>query len=341
VKRLIGFIALILLAIGVPLVAGLFISFALPPPGGEQQNTIIIIPNGATMREVAQSLYERDLIRHRTIFWIYARISGADTKIKSGEYQFARGMISYDILNKLIRGEQIKYSITIPEGYTLVQIAELYDTMKLADRERFITLATDPEFITSLGIKEGTLEGRLYPDTYKFVRNVKEEEIIRRMVKRFNGVFTEAMRQRANELGLSTQEILTLASMIEKETGAVNEKPLISAVFHNRLKRNMRFQCDPTVIYGLDNFTGNITKKELQTFTPYNTYVIEGLPPTPIANPGVESIRAALYPSKVDYLYFVSKNNGTHHFSRTMPEHNRAVDSYQRTKRSNVAPESR
>ncbi|HNR12011.1 MAG TPA: endolytic transglycosylase MltG, partial [Thermodesulfobacteriota bacterium] len=197
------------------------------------------------------------------------------------------------------------------------------------------------EFITSLGIKEGTLEGRLYPDTYKFVRNVKEEEIIRRMVKRFNGVFTEAMRQRANELGLSTQEILTLASMIEKETGAVNEKPLISAVFHNRLKRNMRFQCDPTVIYGLDNFTGNITKKELQTFTPYNTYVIEGLPPTPIANPGVESIRAALYPSKVDYLYFVSKNNGTHHFSRTMPEHNRAVDSYQRTKRSNVAPESR
>jgi UPF0755 protein len=150
------------------------------------------------------------------------------------------------------------------------------------------------------------------------------------MVNLFNAVFTEEMKRRADELGLSFQEILTVASMIEKETAVRREKSLISAVFHNRLARNMRFQCDPTVIYGLDNFTGQLTKEDLQTYTPYNTYVINGLPPTPIANPGLESIRAALYPAAVDYLYFVSKNDGTHHFSKSLAEHNRAVNKYQR-----------
>lgn len=329
-KKPIILILMVALVIGIPTVLGLYLSLSLPPPPGGKQSGIILIPNGATMKDVASILHSRNLIRHKTLFVLYARMFGLDTQIKSGEYQFARKMIPYDILKKLIRGEQVKYSITVPEGYTVEQIADLYASVGLADRDQLIALSTDSEFITSLGIEAGALEGRLYPDTYKFVRYVKEEEIIRRMVKRFNSIFTDEMKHRTAELGFSEQEILTLASMIEKETGYAHEKPLVSAVFHNRLRRNMRFQCDPTVIYGLDNFSGSLTKEDLQTFTPYNTYVIDGLPPTPIANPGVDSINAALYPARVNYLYFVSKNDGTHYFSHSLAEHNRAVTLYQR-----------
>jgi len=247
-------------------------------------------------------------------------------------------MLPDEILDKLVRGEQIRYSITIPEGLTLVQTASLFEKMGLANKERFIQLATDPEFIASLGMDEETLEGYLFPDTYKFIRNIKEKNIIRMMVKRFNEIYNQEFRKRQQELGFTRREIITLASMIEKETAYSKEKPLISAVFHNRLKRNMRLQCDPTVIYGLNNFSGRLTKKDLMTYTPYNTYLIKGFPPTPIANPGLDSIRAALYPAKVDYLYFVSKNNGTHYFSSTLTEHNQAVYKYQKVSQKVKAP---
>jgi UPF0755 protein len=157
-----------------------------------------------------------------------------------------------------------------------------------------------------------------------------EDAILREMVSRFNDVYSDTYRKRADELGLSQTEVITLASIIEKETSDPSERYVIGAVFHNRLKKGIPLQSDPTVIYGIKNFNGNLTKEDLQAESPYNTYLLKGLPPQPIANPGEESIKAALYPSPDRYLYFVSKNNGTHHFSTTLEGHNRAVDTYQR-----------
>ncbi len=331
-KNFFAFMFMLVFVIGLIAAVGFFLTFSIPPSVKEKQFEIVMIPAGATMKDVADLLHERNLIRHKVLFSLVARLRGADTQIKSGEYQLSNQMLPLQILGKLIRGEQVKYSVTVPEGFTLAQIAELYAAMKMADKETFIALANNPQFIATLGIEEETLEGRLFPDTYKFVRNISEEHIIRRMVRRFDALFSEKMKARAEALGFSVQEIITLASMIEKETADGTEKPLISAVFHNRLARKMRFQCDPTVIYGMNNFTGRLTKEDLGTYTPYNTYVIKGLPPSPISNPGLESIMAALYPADVDYLYFVSKNDGTHHFSKTLAEHNQAVSLYQSRK---------
>ena len=329
---------MLVVTLGTPALLGLFLSLSVPPSTGEELIEAINIPAGTSLDQVAQILHKKDIIRNHTLFSLLARCRGVEADIKSGEYQFSNQMLPNEVLSKLIRGEQIKYSITIPEGLDLVEIASLYEKMGLVNKERFVQLATDPTFISSLGVEAKTLEGYLFPDTYRFIRNIGEKNIIRRMVKRFNEAYNQQFREREKELGLTQREVITLASMIEKETAYSKERPLISAVFHNRLKKNMRLQCDPTVIYGLDSFTGRLTIKDLRTYTPYNTYRIRGLPPTPIANPGIDSIRAVLYPANVDYLYFVSKNNGTHYFSTTLEEHNRAVFKYQRSFRRIKAP---
>ena len=337
-KKFVIYITMLGFTLGIPSLLGLFLSLSLPLSKGKEVFEIVTIPPGVTLTQVTHILKEKKIIRNQRLFSLLARLRGRANSIKSGEYQLSNRMLPDEILDKLVRGEQIRYSITIPEGLTLVQTASLFEKMGLANKERFIQLATDPEFIASLGMDEETLEGYLFPDTYKFIRNIKEKNIIRMMVKRFNEIYNQEFRKRQQELGFTRREIITLASMIEKETAYSKEKPLISAVFHNRLKRNMRLQCDPTVIYGLNNFSGRLTKKDLMTYTPYNTYLIKGFPPTPIANPGLDSIRAALYPAKVDYLYFVSKNNGTHYFSSTLTEHNQAVYKYQKVSQKVKAP---
>ncbi len=179
------------------------------------------------------------------------------------------------------------------------------------------------------GINADTFEGYLFPDTYHFPGDVQAEKIIQAMVKRFHAVFTPEWRTRAETLGFTVHQAVILASIVEKETGDPSERPVISSVFHNRLKRNMRLESDPTVIYGIKNFNGNITRKDLKRKTPYNTYRIKGLPAGPISNPGKESIRAVLYPANTRFLYFVSKKNGTHAFSTNLADHNRAVRQYQ------------
>ena len=325
--------------LGTLAVLSLFLSLSIPPSDGEEVVEVVTIPAGATMVHVTDLLEAKGIIGSRALFSGVARWRGVDIHIKAGEYQFSNRMLLNEVLNKLIRGEQIKYSITIPEGLTLVQIANLYDEMELADKDKFLQLATDTTFAATLGVKEENLEGYLYPDTYKFIRNMGERNIIRRMVKRFNEIYHSQFKEREAELNLSRREVVILASLIEKETAYSEERPLISAVFHNRLKKNMRLQCDPTVIFGLDHFTGRLTKKDVRTYTPFNTYLIDGLPPTPIANPGSASIRAALYPADVDYLYFVSQNDGTHFFSTRLAEHNRAVNKYQRSLRSVIKAE--
>jgi UPF0755 protein len=224
----------------------------------------------------------------------------------------------------------VLHPLTIPEGLTMVQIADLASHEGFADRAEFLRLAKDGTFVASLGIKADTLEGYLYPDTYKFSRGVKTREVLVAMVEQLREMVVPDLLARMQERKMTMHEVLTLASVIEKETGSGSERPEISAVFHNRLKKHIPLQSDPTVIYGLPAFDGNIHKKDLSSPSPYNTYRVKGLPPGPIANPGIQAIRAALYPSDSHSLYFVSRNDGTHQFSATLIEHNKAVEKYQK-----------
>jgi UPF0755 protein len=227
-------------------------------------------------------------------------------------------------------GRVVQYEITIPEGYTLAQISRVVEEKRLARSDEFIRRATDPVFLQSLGYDTDSLEGYLYPESYYFSKRVGSEGILRALVKRFEAVYTPEMEKRAEEIGMTRLEVVTLASIIEKETSVEEERPVVSAVFHNRIKKKIPLQSDPTVIYGLPHFNGNLTRKNLKNRSPYNTYRVKGLPPGPIANPGKASLWAALNPAPVEYLYFVSKNDGTHYFSKTLTEHNRAVQKYQR-----------
>lgn len=329
----------LILTLGIPALLGILLSFAIPPPPQMEVVEVITIPPGVSLHEVTHLLSSKGIIRSQTLFNLLVRCRRADTQIKSGEYQLTNRMLPHEVLNKLIRGEQIKYSITIPEGLTIAQIAALYEKLGMAEKSHFINVASDPNFIASLGMQAETLEGYLFPDTYKFIRNIGEKNIIRSMVQRFNEVYGEEFKKRGQELNLSQREVIILASLIEKEAACPQERPIISAVFYNRLKLHMPLQCDPTVIFGLKNFNGNLTKEDLKIRTSYNTYLNCGFPPTPIASPGLDSIKAALYPADVNYLFFVSRNDGTHYFSSTLAEHNQAVNIYQRRKQEDYPPE--
>jgi UPF0755 protein len=291
---------------------------------------IVSIPDRMSFQQIAALLERERLIKSRLAFVWWGRVHSADRKIRAGEYDLNPSMTPAEILSRLTTGQVVLYSILIPEGLTMVQIAEIFGQQGLGDPLELLRWMKDPEFIASLGIKAHTLEGYLYPDTYKFPRGVRPKEIITAMVEHLRQVYGPELQARTDELKMTQHEVLTLASVIEKESGLNGEREEISAVFHNRLKKRIPLQSDPTVIYGLPRFDGNIHKKDLSSPSPYNTYRIVGLPPGPIANPGIQSIRATLYPSNSQALYFVSKNDGTHQFSSTLAEHNQAVEKYQK-----------
>jgi len=253
-----------------------------------------------------------------------------ERRIHAGEYALHAGMRPAEILADIVNGRVVLHTVTIPEGFTAAQIAELLEQKELTETGEFLRLVSDREFIRSLNLDERTLEGYLFPETYRFPRNTKAKEVIKTMVAGLAQALTPELHARAKDLGMSTHTVLTLASLIEKETGVDAERELVSAVFHNRLRHKIPLQSDPTVIYGLSQFDGNIRKQDLESNSPYNTYRIAGLPPGPMANPGSKSIRAALYPAPVAYLYFVSKNDGTHIFASSLPEHNQNVDRFQK-----------
>ncbi len=291
---------------------------------------VVVIPAGATFQQVADLLEREQLIRSQSWFVLLAKAQEADRKIRPGEYELSPAMRPGEILSKLLTSHVVLHSVTIPEGYTIGQIANAFAQQKITDQAEFVRLANDESFIRTLGLSAKSLEGYLYPDTYRFARPTQAKNVIKVMIDQLRQILTEEWQERAEELHLTVHEVLTLASVIEKETGVGDERPRISSVFHNRLKRKIPLQSDPTVIYGLPDFDGNLHKKDLSHPSPYNTYRWPGLPPGPIASPGAESIRAALYPASSSYLYFVSKNDGTHHFSATLVEHNKAVEKYQK-----------
>ncbi len=330
-KKLIMLLAAGVFIIGVAVsVAANIYLFASQPADKFATETIIfkILP-GQSFNRISDHLHQQNLISSPLKFKVIARFNNHDRNIIAGEYALSPAMTPLQILKKLSDGIVELYRLSIPEGYTLHQIAEKVEAAGFCDRRTFIRAAADATETQKLGIEANTLEGFLFPDTYYFSGDISPEQIISAMVERFRQVFLPEWEKRAENMGFSVLEIVILASIIEKETGVASERPVISSVFHNRLKQNMRLGSDPTVIYGIEAFDGNITRKHLTTPTPYNTYVIRGLPPGPIASPGAAALHAALFPADTDYLYFVAKPDRTHYFSKTLEAHNRAVRKYQ------------
>lgn len=290
----------------------------------------VVIPPKASLSRIQNILVDNGVIPPGRGFYYLARVSRLSQRLQAGEYVFSPGQTPYQILRVLASGSTVRWSVTIPEGANVYQLADILARGGWGERDLFLDLVRDPDLLSQYGVRAPSLEGYLFPDTYHLLRNQKPREIIGLMVERGKQVRQELGDLHDNPLGLSPHEVLTLASIVEKETAAPEERPVIAGVFLNRLRQKMRLQTDPTVIYGLANFDGNLTRKDLATPTPYNTYLINGLPPGPIANPGRAAIVAVLHPDRESYLYFVSKNDGTHYFSRDLAEHNRAVLKYQK-----------
>lgn len=308
-------------------------SFIKEPANPSAIEKIFTIKPGQSLAVIAKNLEKETIISNNTYFKLFTKIKKADKKLQAGEYLLSAAKSPDQILKILINGKVNLYRITLPEGLNIKEVADLVKKANLCNITKFVDLCHDNSFILSLGIQSTTLEGYLFPDTYFFPKDTPCEDIITTMVTHFKIIFTEQWKARAKTLGFSIHDMVTLASIIEKETGDASERPLISSVFHNRLKKNMRLESDPTVIYGIKNFDGNIKKKHLSMITPYNTYQIKGLPMGPIANPGALSLQAALYPAQTGYLFFVSKKDTTHQFSKTIREHNQAVKKYQLRKK--------
>jgi UPF0755 protein len=321
---------LVVLAIGFLWLVVDAYQFISTPASSEPEEVVIEISPGMSLGTLSNLLQKQGVISSAAKFGWLVKLKGAARRIKAGEYQISTGLRPTDVLDKIIRGEVLLHQITFPEGYTMRQMAELLDSHDLADGDRFIATASDPAFIHTFNIPAPTLEGYLFPDTYQFARDLPVENILTALVKRFDQHFGPTQKEKAEQLGFTRHQVVILASVVEKETAVAAERPLIAGVFLNRLKRGIRLQSDPTVIYGLKNFTGNLTKAHLESDTPYNTYTRKGLPVGPICNPGAASIQAVLNPAPTPYLYFVAKKDGTHHFSSTLVEHNAAVLRYQK-----------
>jgi peptidoglycan lytic transglycosylase G len=307
--------------------------YLMSPLGKGSNPKVFQVREGATLKAVARDLETKGFIRSRVLFALWGRFMGYEKDMKTGEYLLSPSMPPSRILDILARGKSILYSVTIPEGYDRMQIAAVLAEKGLADEKEFLTLTGDPQVAEEYGFSGPGLEGFLFPDTYEFSRGLTTRTLIDAMVKRFRRAVAP-LSARIRECGMSIEEVVTLASIVEKETGRAEERPVIASVFLNRLKKNMRLESDPTVIYGLKSFSGDLTRKDLEQPSPYNTYLNRGLPPGPIANPGMQSIKAVLFPARTGYLYFVSRNDGTHQFSRTLEEHNHAVRIYQKWRHS-------
>jgi len=306
-----------------------FVNYATSPLDFEYREVTVEIPRGSSFAHAADILVQSELLKHPKKFCFLAFITGVSKRIQAGEYDLRSSMTPVDVLDQLIRGKVKEYQVFIPEGFTLRRIAGRLEDTGLARQDIFIGLASDRLLLASLDIQGTSAEGYLFPDTHTLNKSMGEEGIIRFMVRQFRKAVTPDMLKRARSLNLTEHEMVTLASIIEKEGGPQEERALVSAVFHNRLRKGMRLQSDPTVIYDIEDFDGNLRREDLERRTPYNTYQRKGLPPGPICSPGLEAIKAALHPAPVNYLYFVSKNDGSHHFSSNLEDHNRAVQKYQ------------
>lgn len=326
------FIAIFIVVVLLAALAGIDFYHKVYTPYKEYKETITIqVKEGASVSAVGRLLYREKIVPSYNYFKIYHRLFLEETSIKSGEYLFDRPMTLPEVFEKLIQGKVVLYKVTVKEGLIIKEIAEVMEQRRGITYDKFVRAAGNTEWIRSLDPGADDLEGYLYPDTYHIRKGTSAEEMVKLMVGKFKDNFTNSMKWRAEQLGLTIREIVTLASLIEKETAAREERFLISSVFHNRLKIGMPMGCDPTIIYALkrdDIYRGKLGWKELKYDSPYNTRLYKGLPPGPICCPGYASIEAALFPEKTKYLYFVAKDFRSHYFSKSLKEHNWAVRKY-------------
>ena len=295
----------------------------------------VVIPKGAGPQKVASILEEKGVIGDATLFSRWLKYVAKKTdKLKAGEYELSPSMTPEQIVALLEVGKPPEVKITVPEGLRKEEVADIIAAAGFSTKDKILEVMNDPKTIAAFGVPSGVsggIDGYLFPDTYQFPKSATPEKILKRMRARLDEVFDDKMKARMKEMDWPLHKVLTLAAIVEKETGAKQERPHIAAVFHNRLKLGMKMQTDPTVIYGIPNYNGNIRKDDLLRDHPYNTYVIHGLPPGPIAQPGLEAIKAVLWPTEGSHdLYFVAKgDSGEHQFCPTLECHNAAVQKWQ------------
>ncbi|NIM91055.1 MAG: endolytic transglycosylase MltG [Candidatus Aminicenantes bacterium] len=302
-------------------------------PKTSPKEIFFVVDKGQGVHDIAQNLKEKRVIKNKQSFLLGYKIYYSSKSLKAGEYMFNLPMSPKDILKIITDGKVYLHSLTIHEGLTRKEIARHLASLHFTDEEEFLAASSKTDTISSLDKEALSLEGYLFPETYHFPKGISAKKIISTLVSQFKEVFSEEWQKRAREIKMTPREVVILASLIEKETSLSEEKELVSAVFHNRLRIRMKLDCDPTIIYVLKeegSFKGRLLKKDLRLNSPYNTYRNRGLPPGPICSPGRESLEAALYPAQEKYLYFVSKKDGSHHFSISFKEHQNAVRKYRK-----------
>jgi UPF0755 protein len=303
-----------------------------PYRGYDESEVFVDIASGSGPNRIAEQLVGAGVVRDAVTFRAGLLISGRARALKAGEYRFAEPMHALDVIDKIARGDVYKRLITFREGLTIAEMAQVFEERGFGTAADFQSAAASGQLIAELDPAARDLEGYLFPETYSLPRRTPATDVVAQMVTGFRNALTPETRAAADAAGLSVRQLVTLASLVEKETAAADERPLVAAVYRNRLKLGMGMQADPTVIYALTKagrYKGNLSRENLQFDSPYNTYKYAGLPPGPIAAPGRASLEAAAKPADVDYLYFVSRNDGTHVFASTLAEHNRNVNTWQ------------
>lgn len=326
--RLLLFVLLVAALAG----AAFSLRFNQPYRGYDTAEQFVELTPGDGTQAIGRKLVSSGVIRDRWSFRIALAMTGAARRLKAGEYRFDRPMTATEVVGRIARGEVYLRPITFPEGLTILEMSRIYESRGFGPSSEFVSAARNTALVADLDPTARTLEGYLFPETYNLSRHAGAPELVRMMVGRFHQIFTP-LREEARARGLSPRQVVTLASLVEKETARVDERPTVAGVYLHRLRIGMALQCDPTVIYALElagRYTGNLTREGLSIDSPYNTYRYPGLPPGPIASPSRASLQAAAQPADGEYLYFVSRNDGSHAFARTLDEHNHNVYKYQK-----------
>jgi UPF0755 protein len=335
VKRVL--LALLIVALVVAGTAAAFVVYTLnrmqePYKGFSEAERLVDIPAGSGAAEIRRRLVDAGVVSDEWAFRAALMWTGQGRALKAGEYRFDRPMSVVEVIDKIARGNVHTHPITFPEGLTIREMAAIYQQSGFGTSAEFVEAAGNETLISDLDPAARDLEGYLFPETYTLPRGTPVATLVAQMVDRFRNTYADLEGRRSGGLNLSLRQLVTLASLVEKETGKVEERPLVAAVYRNRLTRNMLMQADPTVVYalvGAGTYDGNIRRRDLEIDSPYNTYKYPGLPPGPIAAPGRAAIEAALAPANVPYLYFVSRNDGSHAFAETLAEHNANVQEHQ------------
>ena len=330
-KRLLLFVILLLVVCAAG-ATWFYLGVNRPYKGYAEPEQFVEIPPGSGTAAIARRLADAGVVTDVNTFRLALWVTGQGRRLQAGEYRFDHPLSARQVAEKIGRGEVYVHPITFREGLTIKQMAELYESRGFGPAKDFVEAAKNVALVQAIDPAAKDLEGYLFPDTYALPRRATADQLVARMVASFTKALTPDLIEKATANGQSVRQLVTLASIVEKETGKAEERPMVAAVYANRLKIGMGLQCDPTVIYALERagrFNGNLTREDLQFDSPYNTYRYAGLPPGPIAAPGRASLEAAADPASVPYLYFVSRNDGSHAFASTLDEHNRNVQQYQ------------